>query len=153
MTIYILADASLLDAAGDVRYPNGIPDQALLDAVSAVVTADENRQQTDTVTVTACTRQRYDVTVTLTLFAEPDSAAVLAAAETGLRDLTRRADRLAGTITTELIAAATVNVAAVSAAAVALYEIDMSDQATDAESIQAGDGVAPQARTLTVGAA
>ena len=83
VTIHILADASLLDDMGDPRYLNGIPDQALLDAVAAVVTADEARQQTDTVTVAACTRQLYDVTATLTLYAEPDSTAVLAAAEAG----------------------------------------------------------------------
>ena len=126
VTIHVLADASLLDDMGDVRYPNGIPDQALRDAVIAVVTADENRQQTDTVTVSACTRQLYDVTVTLTLFAEPDSAAVLAAAESGLRDLARRAGRLAGAISTELIIAATVNVAAVSAASVVLAGIGVA---------------------------
>ena len=120
--IYVLADAALLDA-GVARYPNGIPNQALLDAVTAVVTADENRQQTDTVTVSACARLLYDVTVTLALLAEPDSATVIAAAESGLRDLALRADRLAGQITTELIAGATVNAAAVSAASVTLERI------------------------------
>ena len=109
---------------GDALYADGIPDVALLAAVTAAVTADDARQQTDTVEALACTRQLYDVTVTLTLFAEPDSATVLAEARAGLAELARRADRLGGRIDDQLIAGAAINTAAVSAAAVALQSID-----------------------------
>ena len=132
--IFVLADGALEDAMGDARYPDGIPDAALLAAVTAAVTADDARQQTDTVEVRACTRQLYDVTVALTLFAEPDSEAVLAEARAGLGELSRRGDRLGGSITEELIAAAAINVAAVSAAAVTLEEIG-----TAALDVGAGD--------------
>lgn len=151
--IFLLADGALEDAAGDAVYPNGIPDAALLAAVTAVVTADDMRQQTDTVEVMACTRQLYDVTVTLTLFAEPDSATVLSEARAGLAELARRGDRLAGRIDKQLVAGATVNTAAVSEAAVVLSSIAADGTAAAADEIVAGEGVAPQARTLTVGAA
>ena len=130
--IFVLADGALVDAMGDALYPDGIPDADLLAAVVGVVTADENRQQTDTVEVMACTRQLYDVTVMLTLFAEPDSAAVLAAARAGLAELARRAGRLAGQVTAELIAAATVNIAAVAAASVVLEEVRAASLAVGA---------------------
>ena len=151
--IFVLADGALEDAMGDALYPDGIPDAALLTAVTAALTADDARQQTDTVEVMACTRQLYDVTVTLTLFAEPDSATVLAEARAGLAELARRADRLGGRIDDQLIAGAAINTAAVSAASVALQSIDGAGAETDVAEVAAGDDVAPQARTLTVGTA
>lgn len=147
--IFILADSALTDE-GDARYPNGIPSAALLAAVTAATTADDARQQTDTVQVRACTRQRYDVTATLTLFAEPDSSTVLAEARAGLAALARRADLLGGRIDERLVAGAVVNTAAVREAAVTLQSVDSHGAATDVEEVAATDGVAPQARTLTV---
>lgn len=148
--IFILADGALVDDQGDALYPNGIPTEALLASVTAATTADDARQQTDTVQVRACTRQRYDVTATLTLFAEPDSATVLAAARAGLAALARRADLLGGRIDERLVAGAVVNTAAVREAAVTLQSVDSQGTATDVEEVAATDGVAPQARTLTV---
>lgn len=149
--ITVLADGALADDQGDAPlYPAGIPNAALLSAVAAAVTADETRQQTDTVEVRACTRQRYDVAATLTLFAEPDSATVLAAARTGLAALARRADRLAGRIDAQLVAGATVNPAAVREAEVTLQTVDAQGRTTEVDEIAAADDVAPQARTLTV---
>lgn len=148
--ITILADGALLDDQGDPRYADGIPTMALLEAVTAAVTAPEARQQTDTVQVRACARQRYDVTATLTLFSEPDSATVLAEARAGLAALARRADRLAGRLDSDLIAGATVNPAAVSAATITLQTVDAQGAATDVAEIATADDVAPLARNLTV---
>ena len=47
VTIYLLADETLIADTGAPRYPDGIPNAALLEAVTAVVTAPETRQQTD----------------------------------------------------------------------------------------------------------
>lgn len=151
--IFILADETLENAAGEALYANGIPTQALLDAVTAVVTADDSRQQTDTVEVRACTRQRYDVAVTLTLLAEPDSATVIAAAESGLAQLATRAARLGGSISEALIAGATVTAAAVRSAVIQLQTVDGGGNTAPVAAIAAADSVAPQARTLTVTAA
>ena len=147
ITIYILANEALVDAMGDPVYADGIPSQALLDAVEDVVTADEQRQQNDRVTVSACTRVHYDVTVTLTLRAEPDSASVLAAARRGLTTLSRAVDVLGGSLTRELIAGAAVDPAQVLSAAIA---IATGDDRAPAASIDSVDSVAPKARTLTV---
>ena len=124
VTISVLADETLTTDTGEARYPNGIPDPALLDGVTAVVTAPETRQQTDRVTVSAATRVPYDVTVTLTLFAEPDSALVHEAATARLVALAGRAARLGGAISTVLISGATVDPAAVETAAVTLHRVD-----------------------------
>ena len=149
-TIYIQANASLVDAMGDARYADGIPDASLLAAVTAVVTAEETRQQTDTITVSACTRQRYDITVTLTLRAEPDSATVLAEARASLARLAQTVDKLGGEIDNTLVAGAAVNFDAVSAATVQIETVDAMGTATNADSIASSDGVAPQARNLVV---
>ena len=150
VTIYILADAALLTAGGAVRYAAGIPDAALLAAVRGVVTAPETRQQTDTVTVTACTRQRYDVTAQLTLYAEPDSGIALAAARAALADLAVRTARLGAGISTDLVAGAVVDVAAASAADITLHSVSGSGVATEVAAIAGSDSVAPLARMLSV---
>ena len=153
VTIYILADDSITDDSGDVLYADGIPTTALLDAVEDVVTAPETRQQTDTVTVSACTRQRYDVTVTLTLYAEPDSASVLTKARSALAALAARLARLGSEISQEIVAGACVDVAAVAAASIVIHTVSGSDSVTPVTSIAGTDSVALQARTLTVRAA
>lgn len=150
ITIYILASEALVDAMGDPVYPDGIPSAALLQAVTAVVTADETRQQTDEVTVAACTRVEYDVTVTLTLRTEPDSATVLAAARKGLADLARTVDVLGGTLTPELIAGATVDPAQTLGATIV---IQTGETPATVAGIASMDSVAPKARTLSVVAA
>ena len=149
-TIYIQANETLLDAMDNPRYADGIPDAALLAAVSAVVTAEETRQQTDIITVSPCTRQRYDVTVTLTLRAEPDSATVLAEARAALARLAKATDRLGGALDNALVAGATVDFDAVSAATVQIATVDAMGVATDVERIAGAVGVAPQARRLVV---
>lgn len=150
ITIYILANEALVDAMGNPVDADGIPNAALLTAVRGVVTAKENRQQTDVVTVSACTRTRYDVTVTLTLRAEPDSATVLAAARTNLTALSRTVDVLGGTLTKELIAGATVDSAQVTGATIAILDVATN---MSVNSIAGQDSVAPKARTLSVVAA
>ena len=147
ITIYILANEALVDAQGDPVYADGIPSAALLEAVKGVVTADENRQQTDAVTVSACTRVKYDVTVTLTPRAEPDSATVLADARQGLAGLSRDVDVLGGALTPELIAGAAVDPAQVLSAAIT---IETGDPAAEVDSIASMDSVAPKARTISV---
>ena len=150
VTIYVLADETLIEDTGTQRYPDGIPDAALLAAVTAVVTAREARQQTDRVTLAPATRQGYDVTVALTLFAEPDSAIVRDAATARLARLAQRAARLGGAISTALLAGATVDPAAVSAAAVTLHRVDPAVAAT----LTFGTGAAALAVTAaTPGAA
>lgn len=151
--IYIQANEALVDDMGDALYEDGIPTAALLQNVITAVTAEEDRQQTDTITVSPCTRQRYDVTVTLTLRAEPDSALVLAQARAALTRLAADVDRLGGAIDTTLVAGAAVDVAAVASAVVQIATIDDMDQATPVGAIAGRDSVAPQARTLTVGLA
>lgn len=150
VTIYILANEALVDAQGDPIYASGIPTAALLAAVTAVVTADENRQQTDSVTVSACTRVEYDVTVTLTTRAEPDSATVLAEARQALADLSRTVDVLGGALTPELIAGAAVDPDQVTGATIV---IQTGDTPATVASIASVDSVAPKARTLSVVAA
>ena len=149
-TIYIQASEALLDAMGDPRYENGIPDAALLQAVTAVVTAEETRQQTDTITVSACTRQLYDIVVTVQIRAEPDSATVLADAQAALGRLARRADRLGGALDNALVAGAAVDFDAVAAASVQIRTVDEHGVTTDVDTIAGSDGVAPQARRLNV---
>lgn len=147
--IFVLANETLTDAMGAALYANGIPDAALLAAVTAAVTADDMRQQTDTVQVRACTRQLFDVTVALTLLTGPDPALVQAEAEAGLREAAAKAARLGGSVSKELIAGAAVDVAAASAAAITLATV-AGDVATTVNSIAGTDSVAPQPRNLTV---
>ena len=147
ITIYILANEALVDAMGDPVYADGIPTVALLAAVTAVVTAEENRQQTDVVTVSACTRVAYDVTVTLDTRAEPDSATVLAAARLGLADLSLDVDVLGGALTKELIAGAAVDPAQVLGAVIL---IEAGDPPAEVDSIASIDSVALKMRSLSV---
>ena len=149
-TIYILANEALVDAMGDALYPDGIPDAALLAVVRSAVMADETRQQSDVITVSACTRQRYDITVTLTLRAEPDSGLVLTDARAGLERLVVITDRLGGALNNVLIAGAAVNTDAVTSATVQISAIAPNDVSTDVDSIDGVDSVAPKHRTLTV---
>lgn len=149
-TIYVQASEALLDAMGEPRYENGIPDAALLQAVTAVVTAEEARQQTDTITVAACTRQRYDLIVTVQIRAEPDSAAVLADAQAALARLAHRTDRLGGALDNALVAGAAINFDAVAAASVQIRTVDGDGVTADVDTIASDDSTAPQARRLTV---
>lgn len=107
----------------------------------------KNRQQSDVVTVAACTRLAYTVTVTLSARTEPDSATVLAAARAGLADLARTVDVLGGTLTKELIAGAAVDPVQVLGATIA---IEAGNPLADVDSIDGMDSVAPKAGTLTV---
>ena len=149
-TIYILANESLVDAMGDALYPDGIPDAALLAAVTGVVTAEETRQQSDVITVSVCTRQVYDVAVTLTLRAEPDSALVLAEARRNLERLALITDRLGGSLNNALVAGAAVNTDAVTAATVQISGIAMDGTSTAVSAISSMDSVAPKHRNLMV---
>ena len=86
------ADADVLDvtvtspSAGAVRVTvlsrvgSGVPDSALLSAVTAALSADSVRPLTDQVTVAAAAIVNFSLTAVLTLYDGPDSAMVLAAA-------------------------------------------------------------------------
>lgn len=151
--IFVLADEGLLEPDGVTpTYPDGIPSAGLLTAVTAAVTAPETRQQTDTVEVRACTRQRYDVAVTLTLYAEPDSGAALAAARAALRALAARSARLGASLTSEIVAGACVNAVTARAADITISTVDSSDVATEVSEIAGVDSVAPASRILSVSA-
>ena len=150
VTIYVLADGSLVDDMGAALYSDGIPDAALLAAVTGTVTADETRQQTDMVTVTACTRQLYDVTVTLMLLAEPDSARALTTARDALARLAARTDRLGAGLTSALVAGAAVDISAASAANIIIKTVSALDVEMVVDAIAGDDSVAPQHRHLVV---
>lgn len=130
VTIWLLADDALLDAdTGQPRYPAGIPDDALLAAVTAVVTADAARQQTDRVTVSAASRFTFDMTATLTLRAEPDRALALAAARTRLLALLAAQARLGSGVSKALCYGAVVDPAAASDAAIVLTRTGIPEPA------------------------
>ena len=149
--IHVLADGAILGDDGMPRWPRGVPDAGLLAAVRTAVTAPEARQQTDTVDVIAASRQLYDVAVRLTLLAEPDAGTVLATARTALEALAARQARLGAGLTSELVAGATVDPAAVRSAVVTISTVSADEQAvTPVAAIAGADGVAPLARTLTV---
>lgn len=152
VTLHVLADERLLDGDGDPIYPNGIPNAALLAAVRAAVTAVDARQQADVVTVSACTRQAWKASVTLSLPSGPDAALVVATASAALTALGERTARLGALISKELIAGAVVDPRVASGAAIALKRVD-GTRDVDAERIQAGSGVALQAASLSVEAA
>ena len=130
VTIYILADDGIEDDAGSALYPDGIPTSALLTAVEGRVTAEETRQQTDVVTVSPCTRARFDVTVTLNALSEPDFETVLAISRANLAALARQVSRLGVGISTTLIAGACVDPGAVLSATIALASVDGAGVAT-----------------------
>ena len=105
------------------EYPDGLPDDALLDAVVAAVTAADVRQQTDRVSVVPAYRVPYDVTITLTLHHHADAAAARAAAEAGLVAVCRATDVIGGRTSATLIAGAVVNPSVVREATVAIEEV------------------------------
>ena len=123
VTIYVRASRTARAAGGTPRYPDGRPDAPLLTAVRAAVTAPETRQQTDRVFVRAGTQRLYDISVKLTVFAEPDSSLVVASATSRLRDLVAVADQLGGAMSRTLIAGAAVDPAVVEAATITLTEV------------------------------
>lgn len=148
--VYILATDTLVDDNGDPLYPRGVPDAALLSAVDGALTAPETRQQTDDITTVACTRDRYDVRVTLTLRAEPDSATVLADARAALDRLAEATAVLGGFVTTTIIAGAAINVAAVSRADVRLETVADDGSTAPVDALPVRDSVAPLARHIEV---
>ena len=150
VTIYVLADETLIEDTGTPRYPDGIPDAALLAAVTAVVTALEARQQTDRVTLAPATRQGYDVTVALTLFAEPDSAIVRDAATARLARLAQRAVRLGGAISTALLAVAATLTLGTGAAALAVTAATPGAAGNQMTVALVDPGAADQALAVTV---
>lgn len=143
VTIYILADAAATGEDGNILYANGIPSDTLRAAVLAAVTAPDARQQTDIVTVTPCTRQRYSVSVTLTLYEGPDEKPVLAVARAALASLAARTAYLGGSLSRDLIAGACVDPTAVRSAAIVLSTVDSQGTATPVDAIPAADDRAP----------
>lgn len=88
------ADGQVLDAAATSPTPgrvvvsvlsrvgNGVPDAALLAAVSAAVNADDIRPLTDEVIVQAAGIVNYEITATVYTLPGPDSSSVLATIQT-----------------------------------------------------------------------
>lgn len=72
----------LADATEDV--PTGVPDSDLLAAVEAALNVEDVRPLTDTVFVRAPTVEEYEITATLYFYPGPDSATVLATAQTAV---------------------------------------------------------------------
>ena len=102
---------------------DGVPTDALLDAIVARVTAADVRQQTDRVSVVPAYRIPYDVAVTLTLQADVDAVEALATAEANLAALSLVTDRIGGETSEVLVAGAVVNPGVVRVATVALEEV------------------------------
>lgn len=100
------ADPGVLDASatspapGEVlvtvlaRDGDGAPTQALIDAVSAALTAEDVRPLTDQVTVQAAQIVPYQVTATVYTYAGPDSAVVLAESRSRLDQYIAESHRL-----------------------------------------------------------
>lgn len=92
------ADSGVLDASatspspGEVvvtvlaRAGDGTADQALLDAVSAALSADDVRPLTDHVTVQSATITNYSVVATIYTYAGPDAGVVIDASTARLND-------------------------------------------------------------------
>ncbi len=105
------ADPDVLDASvasptpGDVvvtvlsRSGDGTASASLLTAVSDVLSKSDVRPLTDQVSVQSATILDYSVNATLTLFPGPDSAVVLAAAESALADYIEKSRRLGRDVT------------------------------------------------------
>lgn len=105
------ADPDVLDASvasptpGDVvvtvlsRSGDGTASASLLTAVSDVLSKSDVRPLTDQVSVQSATILEYSVDATLTLFPGPDSAVVLAAAESALADYIEKSRRLGRDVT------------------------------------------------------
>ena len=83
VNVHVLADTA-----------SGVPDQALLDAVAAALSAEDVRPLTDRVTVAAAEIVNYNVTGELTIQPGPDAMLVTAAAEAAVRDYTEGRSRL-----------------------------------------------------------
>ena len=135
VTIYVRADPIPTNADGDRLYASdaqGTPTAGLLDAVRAVVTAAETRQQTDIVAVSAGGCVWWDATVTLTVYPGPDTATVLAAARAALASLAARVAHLGGSISKDLIAGACIDPAAVRSAAITLRRLGGGRRDVDA---------------------
>lgn len=80
---------SVLSTQGD-----GVPDQALLDAVYAALNDDDVRPLTDNLTVQAPTVKTYTVEAILTTLEGPDSAEVLASAQEAVQGYVAAQHRL-----------------------------------------------------------
>lgn len=87
----LVKDVSVVSPSpGEVRISvlstvgQGVPDQALLDAVDATLNDEDIRPLTDHVTVYAADILTYSVDATLTLYEGPDSAVVLAEAQAAI---------------------------------------------------------------------
>lgn len=112
------ADGDVLDASatssspGDVtisvlsRSGDGTANQTLLDAVDAVLSADDVRPLTDNVTVASASIINYAVTADLYFFAGPDRAVVMAQAQSNIETYTATQHRLGLDITLSGIYAA-----------------------------------------------
>ena len=105
------------------EYQDSLPDDTLLDAVVAAVTAPDVRQQTDRVSVVPAYRVPYDVTITLTLHPHADATAARAAAEAGMAAVCRATDVIGGRTSATLIAGAVVNPGVVREATVVIAEV------------------------------
>lgn len=88
------------------REDGGVPDQALLDVVTAAVTDEDVRPLTDHVTVQAAEILPFTVAATIKTFAGPDSDVVLAEARRRLDDYLARSYRLGRDITRAALTAA-----------------------------------------------
>lgn len=104
--VYIQGNPALVDDAGDALYPSGAASAALLAAVTTKVTAADVRQQTDDVTVRAAAAVEYSLAVSLTTYAEPDSAIVLAAARDALAVTLDERNRIGEKINKTIVAGA-----------------------------------------------
>ncbi|MDR0216423.1 MAG: baseplate J/gp47 family protein [Comamonas sp.] len=101
------ADGQVLDAAATSPTPgrvvvsvlsrvgNGVPSQALLDAVSAAVNADDIRPLTDEVIVQAASIVNYQITGKIYTLPGPDSSSVLATAQQRVADYAESMHRIA----------------------------------------------------------
>ncbi|MCJ9428545.1 baseplate assembly protein [Kordiimonas marina] len=81
------------------RVGNGIPTQAVLDAVTSLLTNDDVRPLGDSVQVQAATVASYDVTATLTVLPGPDSEVVRQAALAALQDYADATHAIGATVT------------------------------------------------------
>ncbi|MFI9653965.1 baseplate J/gp47 family protein [Guyparkeria sp. GHLCS8-2] len=88
------------------RTGDGSAGQTLLDAVDAVLSADDVRPLTDAVTVQSATSQNYTVDATLYFYAGPDRAVVLASAQAAIDDYVAAQHRLGLDVTLSGIYAA-----------------------------------------------
>jgi len=104
--IHIQADHAKLADDGSAKYADGVPDQALLDLVKRKLTASDVRQQTDVVNVKAGAPVKYTLSVSLKLYAEPDSSMVLDAARHNLEMLLGARHRLGETVSAVVVAGA-----------------------------------------------